>query len=326
MLRPAAAGRLIVLLFATLTAAKEVVAGSLARNFNVLLVVLVAFVTTTVVFHGARRLQARRASRVVLSDRLREVVWLNISTVGAWGTIFYALQYIAPAIASALAVAALPLFTLALQRSIAAEDSIYRCDIVASIAIGLSICFLAWQSYNAPLIARTATGGQLLLSIAACLVCALGLAASNLIARRLYNAGWQPTDVMAHRFYLLVVIAAALLFSRDGDLGDGVGQQAALLVAFSLIAIAMPVFILQYGLKLAAPIEAASIIAVSPIMVVAFQFLDPQVGFNPVTSAGVLATVVIVVAYLIARDRAQARERQTNADTGTKAVSHAKGA
>lgn len=131
---------------------------------------------------------------------------------------------------------------------------------------------------------------------------------------------------MAHRFYLLVVIAAALLFSRDGDLGDGVGQQAALLVAFSLIAIAMPVFILQYGLKLAAPIEAASIIAVSPIMVVAFQFLDPQVGFNPVTSAGVLATVVIVVAYLIARDRAQARERQTNADTGTKAVSHAKGA
>lgn len=159
MLRPAAAGRLIVLLFATLTAAKEVVAGSLARNFNVLLVVLVAFVTTTVVFHGARRLQARRASRVVLSDRLREVVWLNISTVGAWGTIFYALQYIAPAIASALAVAALPLFTLALQRSIAAEDSIYRCDIVASIAIGLSICFLAWQSYNAPLIARTATGG-----------------------------------------------------------------------------------------------------------------------------------------------------------------------
>jgi drug/metabolite transporter (DMT)-like permease len=309
-LSPTAAGRLLVCLFAALTAAKEVAAGALARNLNTALVVLVAFVTASLAFHAWRL--ARRAGRGAvppprIADALPDVIALNVASVGAWGTIFYALQYIEPAIASTLAVATLPLFTLAVQRLLSMDERVYRCDLLASAAIGLSVLMLAWRARETPLGAVDATALQQVLAVLACLGCALGMAVANLVARRLYTAGWQPADVMAHRFYLLIAAAAVLLMIQRVDVAAQLDRHLVTLIAFALIGVAMPVLVLQHGVKLAAPIEVATIVALSPMLVLLFQLADPQVQFAPATAAGVCATVLIVALYLVVRDRARAR-------------------
>jgi drug/metabolite transporter (DMT)-like permease len=298
-------GRLIVLIFAILTAAKEVVAGSLSRHLNIALVVVVAFTTTSLFFHLLRRARSETAGTTDLARQWPSVVWLNLSSVAAWGTIFYALQFIEPAIASALAVATLPLFTLGLQRVMSAQEPTYPCDLMAGIAISLSVFFLAVQARHAPLGIGTASFLQLSLSVLACLICALGMAFSNLIAKQLYDAGWKPADVMAHRFYALVLVAAGWLVITQAEIGHQFTEHGVKLAVFALLGVAIPVYLLQHGVKRAPPVEVAALIALSPIMVVVFQLFDPDMRFNPVTAIGVIATVAIVIVYFFARDRAR---------------------
>ena len=112
---------------------------------------------------------------------------------------------------------------------------------------------------------------------------------------------------MARRFVLLSVAAGWLWVSGEGEIALVELADLVIFAAFGLIAIAVPIFILQKGLQTSAAVEAGAIISLSPILVLAFQILDPQITSDSATTVGVFVTVILVVLFLIMRDRTVAR-------------------
>ena len=298
---------MLILLFAGLTAAKEVVAGSLVRNFDPLLLVCVTFFVTTSVFSVWLFIQPTPKDRPPLFARFGDVIALNFATLAGWGTVFFALQFIQPAVVSTLAVATLPLFSIVVQAMLSGIDRTEPVDVLGSILICISIGWVSWNAYKGNGIVIPTSQLALQLAILACILSGLGMAVSNVLARRLYRAGWKPGDIMARRFVLLSVAAGWLWVSGEGEIALVELADLVIFAAFGLIAIAVPIFILQKGLQTSAAVEAGAIISLSPILVLAFQILDPQITSDSATTVGVFVTVILVVLFLIMRDRTVAR-------------------
>ena len=214
---------------------------------------------------------------------------------------YFALQYLVPAVVSTLAVATLPLFSTLLSRGLNGPQPTGRIDMIAATVIGLAALWLSALAWGGGGIVGAPDKAQLILAFGACVANGLGMAASNILASRLYGDGWHPVDIMAYRFLLLVALAGALWAGR----GSGIAPTyLLLLVAYGLIAIAFPLFILQTGLKRASPVEAGTIISLSPMLVLIFQSFDPQVRMPPGAALCVAFTVCLVVVHILLRDLA----------------------
>lgn len=302
-------GRALIVAFTVMTALKEVISGSLVRNHDPLLLVFVAFSCSSAVFLILRR-RGADVTRVAFRDNVGVVVVLNLVTVLAWGTVYFALQYLAPAVASTLAVATLPLFSTLLNRGLNGPQPTGRIDIVAAVVIGLAALWLSVIAWSGGGIVSATGQTQLMLAFGACVLSGLGMAASNILASRLYGAGWRPVDVMAYRFLLLVVVAGGLWAARGSPIVPVAPAYLVVVVAYGFGAIALPLFILQTGLKRASPVEAGAIISLSPMLVLVFQGFDPQIRMPPGGALCVGTTVCLVVVHILLRDlalRARAR-------------------
>lgn len=297
----ARSGRLIVFAFAVMTALKEVLTGSLVRNHDPLLLVLVAFTCSTALFALLRH-KGSPGGRVRLRDHAVPLLALNLTTVLGWGTVYYALQFLAPAVVATLAVATLPLFSTLLYRLITGAQPSGRIDFIAALGLLSAAIWLAVVSWEGGGIVIAGSRAELVVAFLACVMSGLGMAASNILAARLYRAGLQPMDIMATRFILLTGLAGALWLAQAEAAAVSAGHLA-VLVGYGIGAIAMPLFILQIGLSRASPVEAGAIISLSPVFVVIFQSFDPQVEIGPMVVAAILLAVVIVIGQILLRDR-----------------------
>lgn len=294
-------GRLIVLAFAVMTALKEVLTGSLVRNHDPLLLVFVAFACSTALF-AAGRCRGGSGRGVRLRDHVVLLLALNVTTVLGWGTVYYALQFLAPAVVATLAVATLPLFSTLLYRLTTGAQPSGRIDFIAAIGLLSAALWLTVVSWEGGGIVIAGSPAELAAAFLACVLSGFGMAASNILAVRLYRSGLRPMDVMATRFILLTGLAGLMWLSQSEPAAVGAGHLI-VLVGYGIGAIALPLFILQIGLSRASPVEAGAIISLSPVFVVIFQSFDPQVEVESMVVTAVLVAVLIVIGQILLRDR-----------------------
>jgi drug/metabolite transporter (DMT)-like permease len=279
--------------FLVLANANAVFSGRLLQTLHPFTFLFWSFLVSALFFgvvlvarHGLRALAIPR-------DSITPLLTLNATSACTWIGYFFALRYIEPAIVSAMMGGLGPLTTIGLDRLVRGRRLPSRIYVPAT-GVFVGAALLAWASL-------TGRSGLTELGIAAS---AIGLTAASIggifqalntvATKQLGDRGWSSTQIMTHRFYLLVLVAAVAALSGPGLRVDGAAAVGMMLIAAVLGTIA-PLWPLQRGIILSEPFTVAAMLSLAPILTYLFQGFDDRLHWSTVSAVGCVLIVVFTI-------------------------------
>jgi drug/metabolite transporter (DMT)-like permease len=283
-------GILCILLYILLSASQGVYLGSLLQRLDPV-VLLVGCFGLAAGFFNLLQLRRPRAYLRQLGQAPLDVLALNVVSAAGWYSFFLALKYLEPAVSGALANAIGPLVTLALVAFgwlHIPEVRVTRGGVLAAAGTAAAVVFLGvttWWGHSGVSARPT---GELALGLGMALLCGVCGVATTVFSRRLKRNGFTADQVMAARFFVLLVCGALLL--PDGGWAQlaANGETVVVIAALGIIA---PLYALQLGIARVDPLTVAMLVATVPAFVFAVQALDQRVVFSASSLLGVGSTI-----------------------------------
>ncbi len=270
-------GQGLTFLAVSLQSAGKVLYGTFLAGVSTATFLLVSFCVTAAVFLIAARFR-------IPGRGFAQVALANIWTAVAFACFFFALKYLAPASVGAIEIgAAVVVAVLVAGRQAKARPPWQRWMACAGIVGGCAV------------LALTELGGTLSSGDAA--MAALALAASVLAGvastlaaatfKKLADFGWTPVSILAHRFYLTIVMAFAWLVVSGQDVVPATDAFPAVL-AIAAIGVLLPLLLLQLALRRADTLTVMICMAAQPVISFAFSLLSPAYDWSSAAFVGVL--------------------------------------
>jgi len=283
-----------VLVFLVLSNTNAVFASNLLQSISPLdflfwsfLAASFVFGTLLVVRHGFSALAVRRPCAVPL-------LVLNATTALTWFGFYYALRYVAPAVVTAIMGGLGPLTTVAFQR-FAHWRSVPSRMYVVAVGILAGTGVLAWASVSGQSgVGRIGLAASLA-GLVAAVVGGIFQALNTMATKRLGELGLTASQIMTHRFYLLMTIAFVLALAGPG-LSPGPPAHIGFLALATVLGVLAPLWPLQRGILLSEPVTVAVLLACSPVITYLFQGADSRLHWSAATAAG-CAIMVLFTLY-----------------------------
>ena len=293
-----ARGWLPLLAFALLSAAVDVYAGNRLQALSPLAVAAISFTLTAAFFLGGEGLRRRGPSP--LRTRAGDVAVLNVSTAATWLSLLYALKLLEPAVVNVVGLALGPLLTVLLAPLLRRGGSILRAEVAVSAGICACIVLLAWESIAGRSGIGHPAAGQVDLGLALTLVCGVASTVNVIYSKRLSDAGHRPEEVLAVRFFLIIAVSWALLAA-----GGPARIAEALLpgAVIAVIGVALPMYLLQLGIRYTEPITASLLTTLSPPFAFLLQLPDRRLHPSALTLIGIAGITALVAVGVLARGR-----------------------
>lgn len=219
---------------------------------------------------------------------------LNATSALNWIGYFCALRFIEPAIVSAIMGGLGPVSTIVLERLVRQRrlpTSTYAA--AAGILVGAGL--LAWASLSGLSGLRAVSISDSLIGLAAATIGGASQALNTIATRQLGDRGWTATHIMAHRFYLLILVAAVLALTGPG-LSIDTSLQAGYVAIATVLGVIAPLWLLQRGILVSEPFTVAALLSLAPVLTYLFQGFDDRIGWS-IASAGGCAVVAIFTVY-----------------------------
>jgi drug/metabolite transporter (DMT)-like permease len=280
-------------------AAANVVFGSVVQDVTPIALTLIAFTIAAVVFALLNR--GRRPP--LDPESWRNIVGLNFASAGVFIFLYTGLKYLEPAIASALQAGATPLFTILVLSLIARRWVAGPAEWTGGLVIVAGSALLAWVSLAGRSGLRTEDTLRSGLGIAAVLASGLSTVFLTLCVKRLTQLGWPNLTVLAHRFYVTVVGCALLTLGVETDWG-AVRAKSAYIVSFSVLGVALPLLLLQVGIRNVAPFVVLAMTNLNPILTYVIQLADSRLVVSLYTLAGVVVVLAGVLWVIWSQSKA----------------------
>ena len=285
-------GSAYVAAFLVLATGNAVFAGNLLQSLHPFTFLFWSFLTTAAVFlirlrivHGSIALPLNRSS-------LKAVLILNATSTLNWLGYFYALRFVEPAVVSSIMGGVGPLSTIALERLLRQRRLSARCYI-AGAGIVMGTCLLSWACLTGLSGLRATSVADTTIGLIAAVAGGASMAMTTLATKQLGEHGWTASHILAHRFYLLIVVAATLSLIGPG-LSSGDLAQTGGLALSTLLGVIVPLWVLQRGILLSEPFTVAALLSLAPILTFSLQGFDDRIGWSVPSAVG--CTVVVVFA------------------------------
>jgi drug/metabolite transporter (DMT)-like permease len=241
------------------------------------------------------------AARFRLPGRgVAHIVMVNVWTAITFICFFFALKYLAPASVGSIEVgAAVLVAVIATGLRARAWPRWPRVAVCAGIVTGCAVL-------AASELGGTLSNGDRLLALLALGASAMAGVASALMAttfRKLAEDGWNPASILAHRFYLTIVVALAWLLFVGHDVVPALETLPAVL-AIGAIGVLLPLLLLQVALRRTDTLTVMICMAVQPVMSFAFSLLSPAYDWSGTALAGVLVVTTSLSLDIYARRNA----------------------
>jgi drug/metabolite transporter (DMT)-like permease len=291
--------------FALLTAALDVFAGNQLQVHSPATVAAISFTLATVFFLGGAIIrQGVAATLRPLRTRRYDVIMINVTTTVTWLSMLFALKFLEPAVVTAVGLALGPLLAVLMSPLLRPGTSVLRAESVVSLGIAVLIGVLVWSSFTG----RSAVGElspvETMVGVGLTLLTGLGSVTNVIYSKRLSDAYLTPQSVLAVRFFVMLAVTWTMV-AASAEPGLGAAFLPSLLIA--VIGVALPLYLLQVGIKHTEPITASILLTLSPLFAFVLQLSDRRLTPSALTLAGVVGIVVLVAAGMVARTRHESR-------------------
>src|ERR1035438_2168411 len=121
-------GILLVLLYITMSAIREVFFALTLRQVNIFVLIGLVFALATIVFTAFQAPNLRNLFGKVKQNIL-DIIYINITTALAWFSFIFSLQFVEPAVATSIITALGPISTLIVASKMLNDFKFKRMDI-----------------------------------------------------------------------------------------------------------------------------------------------------------------------------------------------------
>jgi drug/metabolite transporter (DMT)-like permease len=288
-------GPLLVLTFCLSQALRDVYFGHVFQGVDFFAVILLAFTLSTLVF-GALVAIRSPAEFKKLRGQVSTVLAMNISTALAWTCYFFALTHLEPSIVNTVHSGMGPLTVVILAACgvrLARPGVVRRGELWSYAGIALSIAALWWVVLGGRSGLPAGDHATDLVGLVLLTISGSSITVSLLYSKLLHDRGVSAEAVTAVRYLLLILFAGGVVALNGGMQGiEDLGELATLAIATTTL-IVLPLFALQVGIALTAPLTAHVIRSLGPVCVFALEQIDGRVVYSA-------PTLVCIIAYSMA--------------------------
>jgi len=300
-----ALGPALVLLFCLSQAFRDVYFGNVFQNVDFFAVILLAFTASTLLFTAVPLLR-NRAAFAKLRGHGRTILMMNITTALAWSCYFFALSRIEPSAVNTLHSGMAPLTVVVLGLfgiRLAQADSIGWQEGAGYAAIALTLIALVWVVLSGRSGLATGDARSALLGLVALMTSGASITVSLLYSKRLHDHGVSAEIVTAMRYFLLIAVAAGVVWHKGGLIGVATARDALMLTGLTTILVILPLYALQVGIALTSTLTANVMRSLGPVFVFAIQQADGRLAYSTPTLVCILAYSAAAIASNLARAR-----------------------
>jgi drug/metabolite transporter (DMT)-like permease len=297
----------LVLLFCLSQAFRDVYFGNVFQNVDFFAVILLAFTASTLLFTAIPLLRDRSAF-AKLHGHGRTVLMMNVTTALAWSCYFFALSRIEPSAVNTLHSGMAPLTVVVLGLfgvRLAQPKSIGWQEGIGYAGIAAALVALAWVVLSGRSGLTTGDGRSAFLGLAALTVSGTSITVSLLYSKRLHDHGVSAEIVTSMRYFLLIVIAAGVVWHKGGLIGVPTAGDAAVLTALATVLVILPLYALQVGIALTSTLTANVLRSLGPVFVFAMQQIDGRLAYSTPTLVCIVAYSAAAIVSNLARARAK---------------------
>lgn len=285
-----------------LAAAKDVVIGNQASQYNPYLMTASIFLITMIFFQSSLLIKPQISGKLVRSNIL-DYLMLNITTAISWVSLYSSLSLVEPALVAALIGGLNPVATLFLNRILRPSSKILRAEIIGSVVVLLVGVYLTWIVLTGRSALQLLDTWQSIKGLIYAGIAALAFSCTTIFSKRLHDDGVGTVPIMAHRFYLLLVasvwaaggVSEVLIFLIDN---------AFLMIVVAFFGAIASLYLLQEGTRLCEPMTVEMVVASAPIFTLLIQVFDDRLIMSTHSMFANLAlvTVVSVTVYFQMRE------------------------
>jgi drug/metabolite transporter (DMT)-like permease len=294
-------GPSLVLLFTLSQAFRDVYFGDVFQRYDFFVIILIAFSLSTAIFAAVTLIRAPK-DFAKLRGQMGAIIAANITTALAWTCFFFALTYLDPAIVNTIHSAMGPLTVVVLGScgvALAKPKAIGRVEYAGYAGIACSVAALWWvviggYSGLPATNLEVSVAGLALLSVSGA-----SITISLLYCKRLQDRGIGADAVTTARYIVLIVLAAAVVFS-SGKTGIATPREFGSLSVATTALIVLPLFAFQLGIGRTAPLTAQVIRALGPVFVFALEQFDGRLHYSLPTLACIFAYSASVIVSNVA--------------------------
>jgi drug/metabolite transporter (DMT)-like permease len=285
-------GPLLVVTFCLSQALRDVYFGHVFQGVDFFAVILIAFTLSTLIFGAVTAIKAPSQFRA-LRGHVSTVLAMNVTTAVAWTCYFFALTHLEPSIVNTVHSGMGPLTVIALAAcgmTLAKPGMLRRGELWSHAGIALAIAALWWVVLSGRSGLPAGDEAANLLSLVLLMISGSSITLSLLYSKRLHDHGVNAEAVTAVRYLLLIVLAACVEAFKGRLQGIGDLIDLATLSVASTALIVLPLFALQVGIALTAPLTAHVIRSLGPVCVFALEQIDGRLVYST-------PTLVCITAY-----------------------------
>lgn len=284
-----ASGTAHIFVFLIMANANIVFAGNLLQSLHPFTFLFWGFFAATLVFlfrlifiNGSQALMIARPS-------IGPLLALNVTSAVNWFGYFYALRFIEPAIVAAIFGGIGPLSIIGLERVIR-QQHLPPSAYGAAVGILCGTLLLAWASVSGQSGLKSLDLSNTLIGLTAAIIGGSSQAMTVVAIKQLGDRGWNASQIMAHRFYLLVLLALVFALKGPGLYVSPTVQVFYLAVA-TVLGIITPLWALQRGIILSEPFFVASLLSLAPLLAYLFQGFDARIAWSTISAMGCMMVV-----------------------------------
>lgn len=228
----------------------------------------------------------------------KDVLWLNVTTLGSWLFLVYPLKYIEPAIVSTITLGLGPIVTFFLSYFIEPKKNHFLDGIIA-LVLFFCIGYLTYLSLFDPVSNLAVPLSKKLISLFSCVVVGVSVAINTMQTKKLAKKHMTSLDILMIRFFMLVLVAGIIAFftyknSSFPNIAEIVFNRKNLLASLTMVIV--PLYFFQIGVRKLEPLTIAMIIPLMPVFTFFFELFDKRL--HPIVAVFTVIVITLLVVVM----------------------------
>lgn len=201
------------------------------------------------------------------------VMKLNAASVLAFMGFYFALKYVESAIVSALEMGIGPLFVLIL--AVIAKESIPKAQWMIAFGTLLACAVMIVAVLSGKSAVQVEISGPVILALLASIGCGVGAVLCTMYSKKLSEAGWTSSMILANRYYGIILLSFIATFDIFFIYFSG---NISWIMAVTAIGVMLPMYLLQVGIQHCSALMVMMSLCFVPIFTFFFQLFDSRLS------------------------------------------------